>query len=397
MAAKVGTAFLAISLAIMFLLGMQVFLSVKGSNQDAIETLQRENSRLRIKGDDSMLYRRQLEQLRTQLNEKEEQQDKTKKAKLSMSLSEYSYKGKVANLERLELLGPDKNVLNVPHYTFNGKSRHKSLLAVPVGKKGLETGLVDKMIRKFGFEHFAVMLFHFDDADYSQYEWYNQCIHITVFGQMKWWFIKRFLTPQLVVSYEFIFIFDDDLDVELFDPMDYLDLVRKYQLHASTPAQAYFSDEKTSIWKLMMQPKNGNFEKNPVRYTNFIECASPVLSSKSWPCIWDVLQNDLSSGWGYDLSWYFLCNDIIGKHTGIVDAVPIIHNSTKTASGASDFKKRATREQVALQKRLNFKYHKPKVLYTKLETKRKKESFMHTAEDNIDDTYDDEDEGSERA
>jgi len=387
-----GTAFLAISLviAVLFVVILSFTLSSPENYLRDIDTLTRENRRLRARSDDSMLYKRELDQLRTQLSEKKKDQPLESKGKLSMSMSDYSYKGKVANLEKLALLGPDRDVLNVPKYTFAGKSRHKSLLAVPVGKKGLETGLVDKMVQKFGFEHFAIMLFHFDDADYTQYEWYDQCVHITVIGQMKWWFIKRFLTPQLVVSYEFIFIWDDDMDVELFDPIAYLDLVRKYQLHLSSPAQLPLNGEKTSIWNLMMQPENVDFNETPIRYTNFVECASPVASSKSWPCLWDVLQNDLSSGWGYDLAWYMLCNDILDRHAGIVDAVPVIHNSTKTASDSNNFKAQATKEQIALQKRFSFKYRKPKVLRTK--AGKSEESFMRDS----DQDEDEDEEGSEQ-
>jgi hypothetical protein len=32
---------------------------------------------------------------------------------------------------------------------------------------------------------------------------------------MKWWFVKRFLTPAVVTDYEFLVIWDDDLSVKV--------------------------------------------------------------------------------------------------------------------------------------------------------------------------------------
>ena len=36
------------------------------------------------------------------------------------------------------------------------------------------------------------------------------------YGQMKWWFVKRFLTPAVVTDYEYLFLWDDDLSVRVY-------------------------------------------------------------------------------------------------------------------------------------------------------------------------------------
>lgn len=321
-----------------------------GSKQDRELAAQREQmSRLKM----------QLEEAMANLMAKDAEL-KEAKEKLHRQKVKHKYSNNAANIERLNLLGPDPAVQEVPQYEIHGQGKHyKSLLTIPVGIKSLQSGMVDKIVRKFDFHAFSVMLFHFDDADFSVYEWYDKCVHVYAKGQMKWWFIKRFVTPQLALSYEYIFLFDDDLDVQYFDPIKYLNLMLQHELHLSSPAQKPIPGmPKTSVWQLMMQSPEVSGE-NPVRKTNFVECASPVVSGRAWECIWGTLQNDLSSGWGYDLLWYSECEHLLRHHTGIVDMLPVIHNSTKSAQGNSGFADRALNEQRVLQERYQTRYHQP--------------------------------------
>ncbi|KAG5544966.1 hypothetical protein RHGRI_017431 [Rhododendron griersonianum] len=48
-----------------------------------------------------------------------------------------------------------------------------------------------------------------------------------------WWYAKRFLHPRIVATYDYVFVRDDDLGVEHFDPEEYIKLVRKYGLEIS--------------------------------------------------------------------------------------------------------------------------------------------------------------------
>jgi len=36
------------------------------------------------------------------------------------------------------------------------------------------------------------------------------------------WFAKRFLHPDVVAPYEYVFVWDEDLGVDNFDPMEYV-------------------------------------------------------------------------------------------------------------------------------------------------------------------------------
>lgn len=205
------------------------------------------------------------------------------------------------------------------------------------------------------------MIFHFDDADFTIYEWHDQATHVHHKGQMKWWFVKRFLTPQMVQGYEFLFLWDDDLDVEDLQPLEYLRIARNHQLHLSSPSFSSQSFDST-YWPIMIVPSGAEKSGKPVRYTNFVECTAPVVSTRAWDCIWHYLQNDLSSGWGYDLGWYALCNEVLRHHTGLVDVTPITHKSARSAAGKTGFREKASKEQIALLRRFELDLHEPMVI-----------------------------------
>ncbi|KAK2974223.1 hypothetical protein RJ640_016709 [Escallonia rubra] len=133
---------------------------------------------------------------------------------------------KTSNLERRPLWGsPKKNV---------GTSTN--LLSLAVGIKQKE--MVDKMVKKFLSCGFVVMLFHYDDIvdEWKQFEWSNSVIHVSAVNQTKWWFAKRFLHPDIVAEYSYIFLWDEDLGVEDFNPDRYLSIVKDEGLEISQPA-----------------------------------------------------------------------------------------------------------------------------------------------------------------
>jgi hypothetical protein len=82
---------------------------------------------------------------------------------------------------------------------------------------------VDIMARKFLNQNYTVMLFHYDgNVDgWHNLEWSDKAIHILARNQTKWWFAKRFLHPDVVAIYGFIFLWDEDLGVDNFDPRRY--------------------------------------------------------------------------------------------------------------------------------------------------------------------------------
>lgn len=55
-------------------------------------------------------------------------------------------------------------------------------------------------------------------------------------SQMKWWYMKRFVTPQVAESYEYIFAIDEDSDPEHIDINGVLEILRTHQIHIAQPA-----------------------------------------------------------------------------------------------------------------------------------------------------------------
>jgi hypothetical protein len=123
-------------------------------------------------------------------------------------------------------------------------------------------------------ENFAILLFHYDGrvTEWDEFEWSKRAIHISARRQAKWcalifyyylftclgflfnemifsssvyskkktclslegysksllmiltsrWYAKRFLHPDIVAPYEYIFIWDEDLGVEHFNAEEYV-------------------------------------------------------------------------------------------------------------------------------------------------------------------------------
>nr|CAB3484116.1 unnamed protein product [Digitaria exilis] len=77
---------------------------------------------------------------------------------------------------------------------------------------------IDAAVKKFS-DNFTIMLFHYDGhtTEWDEFEWSRRAIHVSVGKQTKWWYAKRFLHPDVVSRYEYIFIWDEDLGVEHFN------------------------------------------------------------------------------------------------------------------------------------------------------------------------------------
>ncbi|CAN6825590.1 unnamed protein product [Brassica oleracea var. botrytis] len=114
---------------------------------------------------------------------------------------------KTSNLETQHLW----NYCDSENVTEGNTNRSMSLLAMAVGIKQNE--LVNKVIQKFPLQDFVVMLFHYDGVWTT-----GTSIHGVHMQFMFPWFAKRFLHPDVVAEYEYIFLWDEDLGVGHFNP-----------------------------------------------------------------------------------------------------------------------------------------------------------------------------------
>ncbi|KAK8695962.1 hypothetical protein V6N13_001103 [Hibiscus sabdariffa] len=198
------------------------------------------------------------------------------------------------------------------------KKKPKYLVTFTVGIDQMDN--IDKCVKKFS-EDFQIVLFHYDGrtTEWDQLEWSKNAIHVSARKQTKWWYAKRFLHPDIVSAYEYIFIWDEDLGLEHFNPDRYIELVKKHGLEISQPG---LEPNYALTWQ--MTKRRGDREVH-----NFVEIMAPVFSREAWRCVWYLIQNDLVHGWGLDFALR-RCVTPAHEKIGVVDSEWIVHKVIPT-------------------------------------------------------------------
>ncbi|CAL5330644.1 unnamed protein product [Camellia sinensis] len=170
-------------------------------------------------------------------------------------------------------------------------------------------------------------------SEWDQFEWSKRAIHVSVRKQTKWWYAKRFLHPDIIAVYEYIFIWDEDLGVEHFNGDKYIQLVKKHGLDISQPG---LEPNNGLTWQMTKRrgdrEVHKNTEEKPAWCVDphlppcaaFVEIMAPVFSRESWRCVWHMIQNDLVHGWGLDFA---LRRRVEPAHEkiGVVDSQWVVH------------------------------------------------------------------------
>ncbi|KAJ3670257.1 hypothetical protein LUZ60_010581 [Juncus effusus] len=233
---------------------------------------------------------------------------------------------------------------------------HKYLLAIPVGIKQKQS--VDFLIKKFLSENFTAILFHYDgNVDgWNDLDWSKNVIHISAFNQTKWWFAKRFLHPDIVSNYDYIFLWDEDLGVDNFNPSRYVKIIESEGLEISQPALDPSLSEvhhritirrKNRLVHRRVYDKQGSdncsssSEGPPC--TGWVEGMAPVFSRSAWQCAWHLIQNDLIHGWGLDMKFGYCAQGNRKKKVGVVDSEFIVHKGVQTLGGSSETKNQSSK------------------------------------------------------
>ncbi|XP_031383144.1 uncharacterized protein LOC116197214 isoform X2 [Punica granatum] len=253
---------------------------------------------------------------------------------------------KASNLELQPLWGSIKH---------NKNSRaEKSLLVLAVGIKQKE--IVDKIVKKFPQSIFVVMLFHYDGVvdDWKNLEWSKHAVHVSAVNQTKWWFAKRFLHPDIVFEYEYIFLWDEDLGVENFDPVGYLSIVKDEGLEISQPALDPVKSDvhhpitsrqsRSRVHRRMYKFKGSgrcDSQSTAPPCVGWVEMMAPVFSKAAWRCAWHMVQNDLIHAWGLDQLLGYCAQGDRTRKVGVVDSEYIVHLGLPTL-GVMDHNQNAT-------------------------------------------------------
>lgn len=212
------------------------------------------------------------------------------------------------------------------------KKKPKYLVTLTVGFDQKDN--VNAAIKKFS-DDFQILLFHYDGrvTEWDQFEWSKRAIHVSARKQTKWWYAKRFLHPDVVAAYDYIFIWDEDLGVEHFNAERYIQLVKKYGLEISQPG---LEPNNGLTWEMTKRRGDREVHKEtkekPGWCSNphlppcaaFVEIMAPVFSRDAWRCVWHMIQNDLVHGWGLDFALR-RCVEPAHEKIGVVDQQWIVH------------------------------------------------------------------------
>ncbi|KAK3018493.1 hypothetical protein RJ639_003578, partial [Escallonia herrerae] len=245
---------------------------------------------------------------------------------------------KTSNLEMRPLWGPVAK--------SNNAERSVNLLAIAVGLKQRE--VVKEIVEKFLAHDFVVMLFHYDGVvdEWRDLGWSTHVIHVSAINQTKWWFAKRFLHPDIVHEYDYIFLWDEDLGVENFDPGRYLSIVKDEGLEISQPAldpaksevhhQITARTKRSRVHRRFYKSRgNGRCDNNSTAppCVGWVEMMAPVFSRAAWRCAWYMVQNDLIHAWGLDMQLGYCAQGDRTKNVGVVDSEYLVHMGLPTLGG----------------------------------------------------------------
>ncbi|KAI9217692.1 hypothetical protein BC828DRAFT_440682 [Blastocladiella britannica] len=208
--------------------------------------------------------------------------------------------------------------------------RCRGLLAMPVSKKAQKQ--VAPILAKFRDEGFDIMLFHFDQADWSHVPGYNATTSIRVAGQTKFWYAKRFLTPMVVENYDYIFLWDDDVGLDAdWSPTNFVSILQHHGVHVAQPAlrggaRPGYPQYDTVRWHPEIQTAG-----KVGRFVEFIEVMFPIYSREAWQnCIWETIPYDGRSFWGVDNVWYPHCSSAGYCRFAVIDSMPVDHLDTRS-------------------------------------------------------------------
>uniref|UniRef100_A0A1U7Z1N8 Uncharacterized protein LOC104589368 isoform X2 n=1 Tax=Nelumbo nucifera TaxID=4432 RepID=A0A1U7Z1N8_NELNU len=237
-----------------------------------------------------------------------------------------------SNLEMRPLWGSPKKK--------NDAKPPRSLLAIAAGIKQKEN--VNKMVKRFPSNQFVVMLFHYDGIvdEWMDLEWSDRAIHVSAINQTKWWFAKRFMHPDILPEYNYIFLWDEDLGVENFNPERYISIVKDEGLEISQPAldpsrsevhhQITVRGRRSRVHRRIYKNRRCDGNSTAPPCTGWVEMMAPVFSRAAWRCAWYMIQNDLIHAWGLDMQLGYCAQGDRTKNVGVVDSEYIVHQGLPT-------------------------------------------------------------------
>ena len=196
--------------------------------------------------------------------------------------------------------------------TKKNNKKLKCLYASPVGHSGKP--FLAKIIERFGHEDFDYLIFSYDETRFDE-PIFHGCQIIREKG-LRWYFMKKYVTPEFCQKYDYIFLWADDIDVSGFDQQRFLDIVRRNNLQMAQPALT-----RDSYYDVDVTLQDTRFKIG--RYTDYVEQMIPVFTREAWVRYWNVMEDSYNFwGWAYPRLAKSVCRF---ANMGIIDSLPVRH------------------------------------------------------------------------
>jgi len=241
-------------------------------------------------------------------------------------------------------------------FTREVKDHYKILFASPVGVNA--KSLLPHVIQSFRSAGVDILLMQYDDAELELEDvlFSDDCEHNNQTSQIKlikskgykWQLAMKHVSPELVAKYDYIFLWDDDLELPDFDAQRFVTIMAKNHLSMAQPSITSPHGIAHHITKMqahttLLREENGSAYMVVGRLTNFVEVMAPVFSREGWQEFFSYITAENNSGYGFDY--------IPLPRKGIIDVMPIIHTRAMQSNSAKSFREmRQFFEQTGLKK-----------------------------------------------
>lgn len=214
-------------------------------------------------------------------------------------------------------------------------SVNKSLVVSFWREKSRDKWFPANILRIFPSDYFDHVIMLHDSSNWSSHPGFETFIWIRAMNQVRFWYIKRFLSPQILRAYQYIWIVDDDAKFT-FNPLVYECVIGQLKIPFSSPTRL------TGVAYHWITRQNNKSRPNIGRWTNFVEIGPVVVGpSNVWQCLWHYILPTVGAGYGLDFAWCSLieklCLDAAhqSKTCAMLDIFGI-HHEAEALSGAGD-------------------------------------------------------------
>ena len=211
-------------------------------------------------------------------------------------------------------------------------STNKSLVLTFWSERSRQKWLPQNIHLAFPSHSFDHLIFVFDNSSWHSHPAYHQSIWIHVQGQLRMWFVKRFLLPQMIRSYRYIWLVDADSRL-WFNPLHYECVIEQLHVPISSPARfrGVLSHQITKV--------QNQYKAHIGRWTDLVEIGpTVVITSSAWSCLHRYLDPSTGTGWAFDFVYCNILADLClpksdrTRVCAILDAFRIDHQSKKITS-----------------------------------------------------------------